>query len=339
MRAMRIAIISPYSIGPIRGNITTVNRISSFLRGAGVDILVLPADVFSATEMERQLISFNPQLIHAFHARYCGGLAEKLAERFKLPYLLTITGSDLHDPLLRNHPDTVRALAAAQVIVCFHYSEAAMLAGHFPQVAERLTVIPQGVEVLPVVSAGNFGLPDDAFVLLLPAALRKVKQVEFPIQALAPLASRIPAMKLVIAGGVIDKNYANTIYSLLVDAPYAEWLGEIPQEQMGALYSRADVVLNCSRFESMPGAIQEAMALKRPVLASDIAGNRALIQHGDTGLLYQDADSFIKWVVKLADDAGLRAELGRRAGEFVDVAFSPQSEAKKYIDLYQSLIA
>lgn len=336
---MRIALISPYSTGPLRGNITTVNRISRFLSRAGVELLVLPADALSAEEMQLRLISFAPQLIHGFHARYCGGLAQRLAARFNLPYVITITGSDLHDPLLRNHSETVRAIEAAQAVVCFDNSEATELAGHFPQVSDRIAVIPQGVELLPVAATDSFGLAEDDFVLLLPAALRPVKRVEFPLQALAPMLHRFPAIRLVIAGGIIDQGYAATIRSMLCDAPYAVWPGEIPRERMGSLYARADVVLNCSSFESMPNALLEAMALERPVLASDIPGNRTLVRHGDTGLLYRDPDSFSECVARLAGDTWLRAYLGRRAGEFVRGSFSPENEAIEYIRRYQALIA
>ena len=335
---MRIALISPYSIGPLRGNITTVTRISSFLCQAGIEVLVLPADALSATEMEQRLASFSPQLIHGFHAHYCGGLARHLAERLNLPLVITITGSDLHDPLLRDHTDTVLAIEAANSMICFGASEAAKLIHYFPQVAERVTVISQGVELLPVASPYNTGIPDHAFVLLLPAAIRPVKWVEFPVLALKSLTSTFPLIRLIIVGGIIDQDYAATIRSILCEAPYATLLGEIPHEQMGAVYNRADVVLNCSRSESMSNTLLEAMAIGKPVLANDIPGNRALIDHEVTGLLYQDEESFVKNVIRLMENAELRADLGRRAGEYMHASFSPENEAAAHIRLYNSLI-
>lgn len=336
---MRIALISPYSIGPIRGNITTIERISRFLRLAAADVLVLPADTISAAEMERQLVSFSPQLIHGFHAHYCGGIAQHLAEIFNLPLMITITGSDLHDPLLRDHSATVRAIEAAQSVVCFGVGESAKLVSYFPQIEERVAVISQGVEVLPVAATDNFGIPDDAFVLLMPAAVRPVKQVEFPLLALKSLVHAFPLLRLVLAGGVIDQDYAATIRGMLCDAPYATWLGEVPRKQMGTLYTRADIVLNCSHSESMSNTVLEAMALGRPMLVSDIPGNRMLISHRETGLLYKDQESFLKGVVTLMDDARLRADLGRRAGEYISNSYSPQHEAAEYIRLYRSLTA
>lgn len=336
---MRIAIISPYSRGPLRGNITTVRRIGRFLQRFGMELLILPTDAFSATEMKQRLTDFDADLIHAFHAGYCGALAHRLAEQFHLPYLITITGSDLHDPLLREQTDTASSLHAAQAVVCFDDSEAGMLAGYFPPVADRVTVIPQGVEPLAVAAETDFGLPDDTFVLLLPAALRPVKQIEFPLKELAPLTGRYPALRLIIAGGVIDQNYAVTIRHMLGAVSNARWLGEVPREHMGSLYARADVVLNCSYFESMPNTLLEAMAMGRPVLATDIPGNRSLVRHDDTGLLYRDSISFAAAVVRLMEDAALREALGRRAAEMIRSSFSPEQEATAYIRLYQEMAA
>jgi glycosyltransferase involved in cell wall biosynthesis len=335
---MRIALISPFSRGPLRGNITTVNRISVYLRQAGVDLLVLPVDALSFSEMEQRLVAFSPDLIHGFHACYGGCRAMHLAEGLDVPFIITITGSDLHDPLLRNHPETVRAIKNARTIVCFDGSEAEKLAGHIPKLSGRVTVIAQGVERLPVAADENFGIPEDDFVLLLPSAIRPVKQIEFPVHALTLMTGRHKNIRLVIAGGVINQVYAETIRSLLGSNPSVTWLGEIPRELMGALYSRADVVLNCSRFESMPNSLMEAMALERPVLAADISGNRTLVRPGVTGLLYHDQSTFSESVFNLMGDRILRKNLGKRAGEYMRAFFSPRNEAAGYMRLYRSLM-
>jgi glycosyltransferase involved in cell wall biosynthesis len=336
---MRIALISPFSRGPQRGNITTVNRISHFLRQTGIELMVLPADALSFSDMEQQLISFSPRLIHGFHACYGGCRARHLAETLDIPFIITITGSDLHDPQLRCNPEAARALKNAQTVVCFAGTEATELVGFFPHLSGRVAVIAQGVERLPVAADEHFGIPENDFVLLLPAALRPVKQIEFPLQAIATLIGRYPSIRLVIAGGIINHDYAATIGDLLTGSPSATWLGEVPRELMGALYSRADVVINCSRFESMPNTLMEAMALERPVLAIDIPGNRTLVRHGSTGLLYRDPDTFCEGTIKLKDDAGLREKLARQAGEAMRSSFSPHAEAENYVRLYDSLIS
>lgn len=337
MPVMRIALISPYSRGPARGNITTVNRIARFLEQAGASTLVLSADCLSVDEMEQRLAEFRPDLVHGFHARYCGAITRHLAERRKVPYVITITGSDIHDPQLGEHSGTVKAIRSAQAMVCFDDRDAVMLAEWFPNTGGRIAVVPQGVEPLPVVAGENFGLADDAFVVLLPAALRPVKQVDFPLRAIAPLTQQVPSLQLAIAGGVIDQDYAATIRGMLCVAPFATWLGEVPHERMGSLYARADLVINCSRSESMPNSLMEAMALGRPVLAADIPGNRSLVCHEDTGWLYRDEPDFRELVVRIAGDASLRAECGRRGQEHVLAKHAPELEAGRLLALYRSL--
>jgi glycosyltransferase involved in cell wall biosynthesis len=337
MPIMRIALISPYSRGPARGNITTVNRIARFLGQAGASTLVLAADCRSVDEMEQCLAGFCPDVIHGFHARYCGAITRHLAERRKVPYIITITGSDIHDPQLGAHPETATAISSAQAMVCFDDRDAVMLAEWFPHTGGRIAVVPQGVEPLPVVAVESFGLADDAFVVVLPAALRPVKQVDFPLRELAPLMHQIPSLHLVIAGGVIDQDYAASIRGLLCAAPFATWLGEVPHERMGSLYARADLALNCSRSESMPNSLMEAMALGRPVLAADIPGNRSLVCHEETGWLYRDESDFRELVVRIAGDAFLRAEFGRRGQEHVLAKHAPQLEAGRLLALYRSL--
>lgn len=335
---MRIALIAPYSDGPLRGNIVTVRRIARFLDQAGVASATLAVDTYSFEEMHRLLTEFKPDLIHGFHAHYCGAITKQLAAQLQIPYVITITGSDLHDSLLRNHPETVSAIETAHAVVCFHDSDAEKLTGFFPGSCARVVVVPQGVEPLPVVGGGDFGFDRKSFLLLLPAALRPVKGVEFPLRVLSQLALSDQSLQLVIAGGVIDNDYAAIIRSLLSDAVFATWLGEVPHEHMGSLYARADLVLNCSLSESMPNSLMEAMASGRPVLAANIPGNRSLIQHGITGWLYDNEADFKKLVLYLRANESIRAEVGQRAKEYLKTTFPPRLEAKRYQSLYRKLV-
>lgn len=336
---MRIAIISPYSCGPMRGNITSVRRISQTLMSAGVETLVLPVDVMSVAEMETCLHSFAPDVIHAFHAGLCGEPASHLADRMGVPYIITITGSDINDPLFRERVSTHRAMTRAAAVVCFDELEATQVRRFFPEAVGLIVVIPQGVVALPAPVYSGCEISEDAFVLLLPAALRPVKNIEFPVRALAPLAREIERLVLVIAGGVIDQVYADTILEMLAEAPFAIWLGDVPYEQMGSLYARADVVLNCSHFEGMPNSLLEAMALSRPVLAADIPGNLSLVHDNKTGWLYSDEVGFRALVTRLMADPNLREEVGKSAREYVQSKFSPGIEADRYIEVYSALRA
>lgn len=337
--SMRIALIAPYSSAPMRGNIVTVQRIAQFMNQADVATVILAVDNLSITAMQRELEEFKPDLIHGFHAHYSGAAARTLSEQLQIPYLLTITGSDLQESRLRNHPDTLSAIEAAEVIVCFHDSDAHRLTGFFPGLHSKVAVVPQGVEQLPTAEGADFDIDPEAFVLLLPAALRPVKNVEFPIESLSRLVPGDQKLQLVIAGGEIDQDYAALIHTMVNDSTFASWPGEVPHELMGSLYERADLVLNCSHSESMPNSLMEAMAIGRPVLASDIPGNRSLIQNGINGLLYDGEEDFLNQVMRIRENEILREKLGRNAKEYIRTKFSPQQETESYMSIYRKLIA
>lgn len=335
---MRIAFIAPYSTGPIRGNITTVKRIARSLASVGVPTVMLAIDTLSFSEMEERLAAFKPDLIHGFHAFYCGAITRKLAEQFHLPYMITFTGSDIHDRRFRDHPDTVGAIENASGIVCFSDNDANMIAKGFARTGGTINVIPQGVASLSADADDDYVFCDSAFILLLPAALRPVKQIEFPLQALPPLLQHEPDIQLVIAGGVIDRDYAATIRSMLCDAPFARWLGEVPHEKMGGLYNRADLVLNCSSSESMSNTLLEAMSLGRPVLASNISGNRALVRDRENGWLYNDAAEFRALVKQIRSDADMREKAGKRAMRDMRDNFLPDLEVERHLAMYRRVM-
>jgi L-malate glycosyltransferase len=334
---MRIAIISPYSSGPTRGNIITVRRIISHLEDTGVTVLQLPADSLSPYEMLNSLQVFSPDIIHAFHAYHCGPVAQHLASILRKPYIISITGSDINEPVFRMHHSTASALAETAAIICFDQNCVESVKSYFPGTQDKLTIIPQGAEPLPLSNIPIPGIADDDFVLLLPATLRPVKQVEFAITASAPLTANINKLQLIIAGGTIDDSYSDKIRQLLAIYPHARWVGEIPHFKMGDIYNRADIVLNCSEYEEMPNSLLEAMLLGRPVLSADIRGNRSLVIHGNTGWLFNGESDFQKMIQYLAISPETCRQIGKQAKQYITANFSPATESKLLINLYNSV--
>lgn len=334
---MRVVFLSPYSIGPARGNLTTVDRIRRYLHLAGAEILVLPLDASSLGDVESRALHYRPDVVHAFHAFYCGGIAVGLADRLQRPLVITTTGSDVYDESMLGHVSTSRALARAAAIVCFSRAETGLVAGRYPGVAPRCVAIAQGVECLADISGGADLRYEEPFVLL-PAALRPVKNIESAIRATEGIRVNDCPLKLLIAGGVIDREYAAVIRDRISGAPWVHWLGNVPRENMGALYRRAEVVLNCSVYEGMPNSLMEAMALGRAVLAADIPGNRSLVRHTETGWLYGTETDLRDRLIGILGEPALRNACGTRAAHYIRENHDPEAEARSYLRLYRSLV-
>lgn len=333
---MFCALICPFSQGPTRGNITSVQRIAKQLQLQGCRVQVIPLDTTDLEQQLNQLLHDPPNLLHAFHAHYAGPATRAAAARLGIPYLITLTGSDLFDPALRDHPDTLQALADASAVVCFDPLVAQQASEQFPHCAQKLQIVPQGVEPFPPAPA--WPRHADQFIILLPAALRPVKGIAQAIDQLAPLAAEQPRLRLWIAGGVIDEPYAAQLQAAATLHPWVTLLGEIPYARMGSVYAATDLVLNSSLFEGgMANALLEAMVMGKPVVAADIPGNRSLIQPGETGWLYSTGEELRQLVSALAQQPDQRQQVGRAAKDLVTAHFSPLQEAVALLRLYRQI--
>ncbi len=333
---MFCALFCPFSHGPTRGNITSVQRIARHLQLQGCRVQLITLDTADLEQQLDLLLHDPPDLLHAFHAHYAGPLARATAARLGIPYLITLTGSDLFDPALRDHADTLQALNDAKAVTCFDDLIAEQAVAAFPDIAAKLTIIHQGVEPHPVVP--HCTRTDSALVILLPAALRPVKGIETALEQLTPLALQLPHLQLWIVGGVIDPGYAAMISARAARLPWVRLLGEVPHRAMGSCYASADLILNCSVFEGgMANALLEAMVLGRPVIANNIPGNRSLIRHGETGWLYNSGEELRQLVVTLAQQPDQRQRVGRAAQQLALTTFCPEQEACDLIRLYRQI--
>ncbi|HZV81233.1 MAG TPA: glycosyltransferase [Geobacteraceae bacterium] len=329
---MKVAFVAPNYSWENRGNGVTVRRIERNLRAMGCDIAVFPTEEFGAEMLLQSVSEFAPDCIHAFHAWHGGRAALSLSARLGVPFVVTITGTDVYGERDdRGRAELGRVLAAASGVAVFHESVRGQLLLAAPELASRITIIPQGVTVPlepPPETAGEF-------VFLLPAGIRPVKNVTFPIIPLSRIHDEQPMTRLKIVGPMLDRDYGTMVTDALAPFSWASYGGERTFAQMASEYAAAHVVLNTSVAEGgMANSLLEAMAFGRPVLAADIDGNRSLICDGVNGLLYRDETDFALKAGRLMAEPALRQRLGLAARRFVRENCSPTDEAEKYLELY-----
>jgi len=338
---MKSALITPYYNPPVRGNAVTVRRIAANLAAVGCEAVVLSLDERTTADILREVQRTKPDVIHAFHAYLGGRVAREIARTVGAPYIVTLTGTDVYEALVDSRrEETLAVLHDAAAIVAFDSSVKRCLAEHHRSLAEKTRVIPQGVE-LPgdKFMWGTERFDAGEFVFFLPAGLRPVKNVEFPIDPLEELRRQEPRVRFVVAGPVLDEKYGATVLAELDRHPFARYLGVVGRDAIGALYRRADVVLNTSLFEGgMANSVLEAMAFGRPVLAADIEGNRSMVREGKTGFLFRDEEEFLQKARELLRDEGVRRRLGEQGRRFVEEQFSAEREAAAYRELYECVL-
>jgi glycosyltransferase involved in cell wall biosynthesis len=118
-----------------------------------------------------------------------------------------------------------------------------------------------------------------------------------------------------------------------------EFPGVVDQRHLPHVYQSADVFVLASFTEGHPKVLLEAMACGLPCVASDCAGNRSLITHEETGLLFdphrpEDLAACLKRV--LSDDA-LADRLGRAGRALVESRYDLAGLVDREIALVRSV--
>jgi glycosyltransferase involved in cell wall biosynthesis len=102
-----------------------------------------------------------------------------------------------------------------------------------------------------------------------------------------------------------------------------------------------DIFVLPSVSEALSNALMEAMACECACVASRVGGNPELVQHGETGLLFQKGDvgTLIEQLQVLIADAPLRKRLGRRAAAFISENFSLGAAATRLGVIYEHVMS
>ena len=93
-------------------------------------------------------------------------------------------------------------------------------------------------------------------------------------------------------------------------------------------------MVHTSRWEGMPLAILEAMAVGLPVVATNVVGNRDLVVPGETGFVADDAPAFLRALQSLANSKDLRQKMGEAGRRRVAHEFDQVMLGERWMDLY-----
>jgi sugar transferase (PEP-CTERM/EpsH1 system associated) len=141
--------------------------------------------------------------------------------------------------------------------------------------------------------------------------------------------------KLVLVGDGPERPLLEQLASTLHIADRVEFAGH--RDDVGQLLHSIDIFVLPSLSEGMSNTLLEAMAAGLPVLASDVGGNREIIEHEHNGLIFrsEDVEGAANQLARLVADADLRMALGIAAAERVRNKFSITAMLQGYEALYR----
>ncbi len=84
--------------------------------------------------------------------------------------------------------------------------------------------------------------------------------------------------------------------------------------------------------------VLEALAMRRPVVATPLSCDGIKVEHGKHLLIAEDTEKFIRAVLTLLDDGRLRRRLGVAGRELIESCYTWEGVAERYRQLYLALI-
>jgi glycosyltransferase involved in cell wall biosynthesis len=243
-------------------------------------------------------------------------------------------------PTLSASQHLVRRLLARRVdrviAVTEHQIPTLIAAGYRP---ERISVVQSGIpELAPTRDRASvrteLGLQENDFAAFLIATLRPEKRADFFLDAVLAAHELHPRVRGVIVG---RGKQLQRIRSLAESTDgVVQVLGE--REDVPELIGAADVVCLSSSSEALPMVVIEAMALGRPVLATNVGGTSDLVVAGETGDLVDPDDraAFTRALTGLAADPARRERYGRAARGRYARLFTVDRMVDAYADLLHS---
>ena len=154
------------------------------------------------------------------------------------------------------------------------------------------------------------------------------------IDAAMTILRQVPTARFVIAGDGPER--AN-----LTRKVEAYGISDMVQFQ-GWVTSCVDWLRSVTLFvlpsyeEGLPWSLLEAMACRRPAVATDVGGIPEIISHGQTGLLVSPGqpESIAKAVLRMVHDPEWALQIGKRGGNEVAARFTSRMEVSAMEALY-----
>lgn len=249
----------------------------------------------------------------------------------------------------RSRIESVAGLVPSTAIVCG--SSAAEDAQRRLTPRRRVVRIAPGIDVDALARRRGdgrrvrtaLGWADERIVGII-GRLEQSKGQETFIRAAARVGHGRPDVRFLVVGGAIlgwEGSYPDDLRALAQQLGLADrihFAGH--QEDVAPWFDACDVVVHAAYDEPFGLVLLEAMALEKPIVASDSGGPRDIVEREVSGLLVPPADPGIlaAAIERLLSDAALATRL--RAGAALRArSFGEQRMADEFADLLRGIAA
>jgi|GEM_PF-349848 len=111
------------------------------------------------------------------------------------------------------------------------------------------------------------------------------------------------------------------------------------EKELSLVYSALDIFILPSLEDNLPNTILESLSCQTPIIAFDTGGIRDIVSQ-ENGILVEKSNtsSLSNAILELVNNKKLREEKGKRGRELIVKNYQIETQAKRYLELYQELI-
>jgi glycosyltransferase involved in cell wall biosynthesis len=151
--------------------------------------------------------------------------------------------------------------------------------------------------------------------ILFVSSLCESKGLLVLIDACGKLAQQGVPFHLDVMGRFQGKDFEARVRSRIAELKLQEqihFLGQITGDEKFAVFAKSDVLCHPTLLDTFPVVLLEAMAMRLPIVSTQVGGIPSIIDHQKTGFLVAPGDSgeVADRLIQLADDSQLREKLG-----------------------------
>jgi phosphatidylinositol alpha-mannosyltransferase len=164
--------------------------------------------------------------------------------------------------------------------------------------------------------------------------------LDYLLEAYKQVKTEIPNSRLIIVGpGIrLRKKYEKRVMrNGLKDVVF---IGYAAYRDLPRYYKTADIVCcPATGWESFGIVLLEAMAVGKPVVASDIQGYNSVVTHGTEGLLVppKNTEKLAQALISLMTDESLRQQMGDK-GRLKALDYDWENVAQQVLNYYVSVL-
>jgi len=216
-----------------------------------------------------------------------------------------------------------------------------------PVVARKFRLPESRIHVLPLINlvgtAASPAKPSGQHPILFFGNLARQKGLDVLIQAYLQAELDHSDTPLTIIGGWGDnRSYRKQVEKLAATAQHIVFAGRTGDEELRQQIAAAAVVVLPYYDPGIihaSGPLVAAMAVGKPIIASDIPIFSGYIENGITGRLFPqgDVDALAAALVGLVSDSAAQKQLGAAAKQRAEQNYSLEILAQKLTKVYQSL--